>query len=266
LTKFYPNDIVFRMATRETIPHDGTTTGVTAYGEKTAEKKARNFRTIALWILGNPREIKIVWSSTDSNGAIDGEKAHLRITPETQIYPATADLPAMIRPAMDDLSKSLSLGIVRSPTRLPQFPAIPEKIELADLAKLSPDDLAERRKNEQTVLKQGIKYLMEVSRLLEMPGAEVLEITKGSENNPPLENLHVSPTEIVVTIGLGQFNTRTVRAHIEMDGSVDLCVTDIVDGNSTEIGGIEALANAKSAVENFLPGFFIAKEPTASGL
>jgi len=225
----------------------------------------REFRHITYWVLGEPRELHAVWKSTDSDGAIASEKAHLHIAPTFEIYPATADLPAMTRPAVDDPSESLGLGRVRNPESLPEFPIIPAKLEFEEKAQLSPDDLTERNRMEQAVLEQGVKYLIAVPKLLHMPDAQVLDITKGSVKNPPEETLHSSPTEVVVTVNISRFDTRTVRANVEMDGSVDLCVTDMIGGKETQRGGIDALADAKSAVESFFPGFkdfFQQKRPT----
>jgi hypothetical protein len=220
----------------------------------------RNFRDVAFSVLGEPREINAVWSSIDASNHLS-EEAHLIIKPAFEMAPKTAEFSAIVIPAKEDATESLSLGAVRSPNNLPQFPVVPEKLGFAELAQLNPDDLAERRKIEQTVLKQGVKYLIAIPQLFHMPDAQVLDITKGSVKNPPEETLHSSPTEVVATISINQFDTRTVRAHVEMDGSVDLCVTDMVDGKETERGGIEALADAKTAVESFFPGFFPAKEP-----
>jgi hypothetical protein len=115
---------------------------------------------------------------------------------------------------------------------------------------------------EQTVLKQGAEYLIAIPQLLVIPDATVLEITKGSGNNPPIETLRVSPTEIVATVSIGQFDKRTVRANInKMGGNVDLYVTDMVNGQETVRDGIEALVDAKAAVESFFPGFFRIEEP-----
>jgi len=222
----------------------------------------RDFRNVTYWVLGEPRELHAVWKSTDSDGTITGEKAHLHIAPARELYPATAELQAMVLPAVDDASESLSQGIMRSPESLPGFPPIiPVILDFGEKAQLSRAELAERNKMEQTVLKKGTKYLMAVSRLLDMPGADVIEITKGSEKNPPLETLRVSPTELLATASLGEFGTRTARFEINrMDGSIDLCVTDrVVKANgqteTTEKGGIEGLIDAKAAVESFFPGF-----------
>jgi hypothetical protein len=239
-----------------------TTDAATKAAEATPREDdiVRNFRDVAYWVLGEPREINAIWSSTDSSGIFIGEKAHLRIAPATQLYPATADFSAMIRPAVDDPSESLSLGHVRTPESLPQFPIIPAKLDFGEKAQLNSGDLAQRKKMEQAVLKQGVAYLMAVPRLLDMPDTTVIEITKGSGNNPPVETLRVSPTEIIATFSITEFDKRTIRAVIEIDRSVDLSVTNMVAGadgrsNTTQKCGIEALVDAKAAVESFFPGF-----------
>lgn len=240
------------MAGREAIPVDGATTGT---APQEAARPA-SFREEVLRILGNPNEVTVVWSSIEANGNLH-EIAHLRIAPAFEIAPATAELSALVRPAVDDASDFLSQGFIQSPDIMPRFPTVPEELGFADLAKLSPNALAKRRRDEQATLKQGLTYFMAISELMHMPDAKVLDITLGSENNLPVESFHVSPTEIRATVGMWpnyQLDTRTISGQILGDGSVDLCLTDTKDCESKQKGGIEALIESKQAIESIFRG------------
>jgi len=95
-------------------------------------------------------------------------------------------------------------------------------------------------------------------QVLNAPGANAMTVRIGDKISPR-RTMSVSPTELKANVGIGEWptsnvDTRTVNLRILLDKTIDLCVTDTVNFETTEKGGDDAFPRAREAVENIFPG------------